>query len=258
VSSHPRALPLVGVLACQKHRENGSTYSRVNDVLTEQLTRYGPVAAVVIAAVRPDLAGGVLQRLDGLVLPGSGSFVHPHWYAPHVDPIPGREYDGARDNAADELLRQAEGIPDLPVLASCRGMQELAVHHGGRLDAITPTSVQHRLRVGEHVPDRWMPAHSVEVRPGGILAELTDPTYPAVEVNSQHSDRVAEVPHDVRIEAVAPDGVIEAISVGWPHRFVLGIQWHFEQRTDATPLNHRLLTAFGQRCRDRMERRPVQ
>jgi len=234
-------LPLVGVLACQKLRANGTTYSRVNDNLAEQLSAHAGVATVLIGATRPDLAASVLSRLDGLVLPGSGSFVHPRHFG--AEPVDGREYDEGRDAAAFALLAAA----DLPVLASCRGMQELAVHHGAALGVVPDSGVAHRVKG----PDKWLPAHGIEVRPGGALTDLVDGT--GFEVNSQHSDHVAEVPDGMRVEAVAPDGVVEAISVGWPERFMLGIQWHFEHGT--TELDRRILSEFGQRCRAWAKRR---
>ncbi|GHC92863.1 gamma-glutamyl-gamma-aminobutyrate hydrolase [Nocardiopsis terrae] len=245
-------LPLVGVLACQKERANGTTYSRVNDHLTEALLVHAGVAAVLLHTVRPEHAGSILDRLDGLVLPGSGSFVHPDRnHGRDAVPVPGREYDPARDATAAGLLREADRIPDLPVLASCRGMQELAVHRGGTLGTVPGSDVRHRLRAGVDGPDRWAPAHTVEVRPGGLLAGLVGPGQDpgAVPVNSQHSDYVAKVPGEVRVEATAPDGIIEAISVDAPKRFVLGVQWHFEHHIDRSPMDGGILATFGARCR---------
>ncbi|QWB22961.1 MULTISPECIES: gamma-glutamyl-gamma-aminobutyrate hydrolase family protein [Streptomyces] len=257
----PPHLPLVGVLACQKERANGTTYSRVNDHLTEPLLDHAGVAAVLIHTVRPEHARSVLARLDGLVLPGSGSFVHPARYGGReADAVSGREYDPARDETAAALLRAADEMPGLPVLASCRGMQELAVHHGGTLAQVPPSEVKHRLRAGVDGPDRWAPAHTVAVRPGGLLAELAGPAPDpaAVPVNSQHSDRLDKIPGEVFVEAVAPDGTVEAISVGAPDRFVLGVQWHFEHHTDRSVLDRAVLAAFGSRCRSRMTSRKPQ
>ncbi|MFI2372380.1 gamma-glutamyl-gamma-aminobutyrate hydrolase family protein [Streptomyces sp. NPDC018833] len=254
-------LPLVGVLACQKERANGTTYSRVNDHLTEALLDHAGVAAVLLHTVRPEHAGSVLARLDGLVLPGSGSFVHPVRYGGRdADAVTGREYDPARDATAAGLLHEADRIPGLPVLASCRGMQELAVHHGGALETVPRSDVKHRLRAGVDGPDRWAPAHTVDVRPGGLLAGLVGPGQDpgTVPVNSQHSDRLSKVPGEVLVEAVAPDGTIEAISVGAPDRFVLGVQWHFEHHTDQSLLDREVLAAFGSRCRSRMASREQQ
>ncbi|MFF1920724.1 gamma-glutamyl-gamma-aminobutyrate hydrolase family protein [Streptomyces sp. NPDC058221] len=251
--------PLVGILACHKERANGTTYSRVNDHLTEPLLEHADVTAVLLHTVRPEHAASVLARLDGLVLPGSGSFVHPARYG-KADAVPEREYDLPRDATAAALLRAADGIPGLPVLASCRGLQELVAHQGGTLEPVPASEVRHRLRAGVDGPDRWAPAHTVAVHPGGLLAPLVGPGQDpgAVPVNSQHSDRVAKVPGHVFVEATAPDGTVEAVSVGAPERFVLGVQWHFEHHTDTSPLDRAVLAEFGRRCGSWTESRQQQ
>ncbi|WP_422752020.1 gamma-glutamyl-gamma-aminobutyrate hydrolase family protein [Micromonospora sp. WMMD708] len=248
----PVDLPVVGVLACQKRRANGSTYSRVNDVLVTQLARLGPVCPVLVPTVRPDLLGGTLRALDGLVLPGSGSYLHPSRYPTADRPVPDREYDEARDEAALTLLSAADELPDLPVLGSCRGMQEIVVHCGGRLREVTDTGVPHRL-ADDGGDGRWAPAHELRIREGGLLAQLPGPARVAgpVRVNSAHSQVVTDLPDSVRVEAEAPDGLVEAVSVDWPRRFVLGFQWHFERRPEDTPLNEGIFAEFAARCRSR-------
>ncbi|MEV6963180.1 gamma-glutamyl-gamma-aminobutyrate hydrolase family protein [Streptomyces sp. NPDC051207] len=261
MSGGPSRLPLVGILACRKERANGTTYSRVNDHLTGPLLDHAGVAAVLLHTARPEHADDVLARLDGLVLPGSGSFVHPERYGGQdADAVPGREYDRARDAAAAALLRAADRIPGLPVLASCRGLQELVAHHGGTLETVPASPVQHRLTAGVDGPDRWAPAHTVALAPGGLLAALAGPDLDpaAVPVNSQHSDRVAKVPGHAFVEATAPDGTVEAVSVAAPGRFVLGVQWHFEHHTDQSPLDRAVLAEFGRRCRSWTESRQQQ
>jgi len=131
------------------------------------------------------------------------------------------------------------------------------VHHGARLREVGDTGVPHRLPGDAGGDSRWAPAHELRIRAGGALAALTAPAATGpVRVNSQHSQVVADLPGTVRVEAEAPDGVVEAISVDWPHRFVLGFQWHFERRPEDTPLNAGILTEFADRCRTRRSRRP--
>lgn len=246
--------PVVGVLACQKTRSNGSTYSRVNDVLAARLADMSGSACVLLPAASPDTAATLAHRIDGLVMPGSGSCVHPSRYSPRPEPIPGREYDNGRDEAALALLDAAAAVPDLPILGSCRGMHEIAVHSGGAVRDTCTSSIEHRL--SEAGGDRWAPAHSIELRPGGVLTRLAGPSAGSdIAVNSQHTQVVDRLPEFVRVEATAPDGEIEALSIDWPNRFVLGIQWHFEHRPMDTSLNQEVLRAFGRRCAARMEGR---
>jgi len=239
--------PVVGVLACGKMRANGSTYSRVNDSVVAALAAGAGVSVVLVPAVEHAVASELLVRLDGLVLPGSGSFVHPSGKPPCAE----REYDEARDAVASTLLDHVGRIPDLPVLGSCRGMQEIAVHAGAELGEVVPSEVPHRLTSGPG-GDRWAPAHLVEIRTGGLLAAGTAER--ALWVNSQHSQHVVDLPADLRVEAVAPDGVVEAISMDWPHRSVLGVQWHFEHEPDGLA-NRAVLAWFGDRCRRRTDSR---
>lgn len=254
-SPYPSGLPVVGVLACRKRRANGTSYSRVNDVLTDSLRRYARVLPLVLP---PDEAGaGALDDLDGLVLPGSGSFGHPRFLGDADAATEGREYDTDRDAAALALLRHARTLPDLPVLGSCRGMQEIGVAAGAALrDTVGAETAVHRFVPNPPDGDRWADAHPVHIRPGGLLAGLPGGfTGTAVSVNSQHSQVLCALPAGVRVEALAPDGVPEALSVDHPERYVLGIQWHFEQHTEGSALNRTILESFGRRCRLRREKR---
>src|SRR5581483_2399751 len=250
-------LPIVGVLACRKVRANGSAYARVNDSVTRQLNQRAGVAVVLIPPADPSGARSTLQALDGLLLPGSGSFVHPARYSETTPPKPEREYDLARDEMALALLSGARELPDLPVLASCRGMQELAVASGGQLFDIPDENRLHRTVASPGV-DRWAFAHPLRIRPGGFLDSLglhASQASKPLMVNSQHTQVVDALPSSVRIEAMAPDGLIESFSVDWPQRWLLAIQWHCEQRTEESVLDQKILQAFGERCRRRKQRR---
>lgn len=244
------SMPVVGVLADSSQSATGTTYSRVNRTVVSQLARHCGLAAVLIPATEPDSAGAVLSVLDGLVLPGGPTFVHPATFDAAAPVHPDREYDPARDAVADALLAAARHLPDLPVLGSCRGLQEIAVHIGGRLLDTDPGDGHRRLP--DENGDAWGPAHPITLTPGGLLADL--PGLPPGDhflVNSQHSQVVAGLPETAGIEAVAPDGAVEAITVDRPHRFVLGVQWHFEQHTAHSPVDLAILAEFGRRCRAR-------
>ena len=51
----------------------------------------------------------------------------------------------------------------------------------------------------------------------------------------------------VVVEAVAPDGQIEAISLP-SARFVVGVQWHPEYKPLENPFSRALFEAFAQAC----------
>jgi putative glutamine amidotransferase len=172
-----------------------------------------------------------LDGADGLLLTG-GQDVDPALYgeARHEKTdSPDPQLDRAEMDALDEALRL-----DLPVLAICRGMQVLNVHHGGKL-------VQHLLPVERHRSvkdgDRSLPVHSVAIEVRSLLSRVA--AVDAWQVNSRHHQAVNTLGDGLRVSGVDPgDGVIEAIER--PDRtFVLGVQWHPEDqiRRDAAQLN---------------------
>ena len=69
-------------------------------------------------------------------------------------------------------------------------------------------------------------------------------------MNSLHSQSIARPADRLRVEARAPDGVIEAVSVPDAGGFALAVQWHPEWNAASSPVSMKLLAAFGQACRD--------
>src|SRR5437660_874044 len=136
----------------------------------------------------------------------------------------------------------------LPILSICRGIQELNVALGGTLHQRVhelPGRLNHRSR--KDSPDGpYGPAHSVTLNPGGLLASLAGTT--EVMVNSLHSQGIDRPGPALRVEAVAPDGQIEAVSLP-EARFVVGVQWHPEYKVLENPLSSALFAMFAQACR---------
>jgi putative glutamine amidotransferase len=98
----------------------------------------------------------------------------------------------------------------------------------------------------------------VQVQPGGVLARVlarvlgTD----AVQVNSVHGQGIHRLADGLRVEALAPDGLVEAFSVaqaagsGFAGGFALGVQWHPEWQAADNPVSLAMLRAFGAACQD--------
>ena len=69
-------------------------------------------------------------------------------------------------------------------------------------------------------------------------------------VNSLHAQSVDRVAKGFVIEAMSPDGIIEAINMPAAQRFTLGVQWHAEWRAAEHELARKLFSAFGEAARD--------
>ena len=91
-----------------------------------------------------------------------------------------------------------------------------------------------------------------EVVAGGVLEALVGRT--AFEVNSLHGQGVKTLAGGLRVEAVAPDGLIEAFSMPGAPGFMLCVQWHPEWRAADNPVSMRLFRAFGAAVREYRQR----
>ena len=125
--------------------------------------------------ILPSLEGvdveAVLDRVDGVLVPGSRSNVHPSRYGAAADPK-SEPYDTARDAASFALIAAAirKGVP---LLAICRGMQELNVVFGGTLVSELqehPGRDDHRAPVSTVQDERFVIRQDAILEPGGELA----------------------------------------------------------------------------------------
>ncbi|WP_139370465.1 gamma-glutamyl-gamma-aminobutyrate hydrolase family protein, partial [Xanthomonas axonopodis] len=143
----------------------------------------------------------------------------------------------------------------LPVLAICRGLQEVNVALGGRLHQRVhdvPGLADHREDPGTPIDTQYGPAHVVHLHPGGWLAGMSDSAQ--VWVNSLHGQGIATLAEGLLIEATAPDGLIEAFHGPGPG-FLLAVQWHPEWRVTQHPFYRAIFQAFGEACRQYAARR---
>ena len=176
-----------------------------------------------------DRVDAVLRTADGLLLTG-GDDVRPALYGASTHPS-FTATDPGRDEYEIELVSRAFDA-DLPILAICRGIQVLNVARGGTLVQDIPTerpsTTVHRLPTPVHAADAI--AHLVQVEGDSLLGQLMgdhrrQPN--ACNVNSRHHQAVDTLGTGLRVTAVAPDGLVEAIEDA-RRRFCLGVQWHPE------------------------------
>lgn len=190
----------------------------------------------------------LLGRLDGLFFTGSVSNVHPARYgaAPDSHSVP--PHDPARDATTLPLLRRALDR-GLPVFAVCRGFQELNVVMGGTLHPRVhdvPGLMDHREDKTAPLEVQYGPAHPVALTSGGAFARITGRD--ALTVNSVHGQGIRDLGAGLTVEATAPDGLVEAVSVTG-HPFALAVQWHPEWRFWEDAASTALFRAFGEAAR---------
>jgi putative glutamine amidotransferase len=191
-----------------------------------------------------------LAIADGVMLTGSPSNVHPSHFdqVVHDTSLP---LDVERDSITLPLVRRAIEL-GIPLLAVCRGLQEINVALGGTLHQAVqevPGRSDHRGAQGK--PDAtkdeaYALAHPIRVVRDGCLAAIVGAD--DVMVNSVHGQGIDRLAPNLRVEAHAPDGQIEAVSITNHRGFSLALQWHPEWRAWENESSKQIFAAFGTAC----------
>ena len=245
--------PLIGIPA--DRRLLGDHYFHcVGEKYVEAVAQGADAHAVLIPSSGESLnLDELLTYFDGILLTGSASNVEPHRYrGPPSEP--GTLHDPDRDATTLPMIPRVVKA-GLPLLAICRGFQEMNVAYGGTLwQKIHEVEGfrNHREDPQASLDDQYGPAHDVELAPGGMLERLAGSN--RIKVNSLHSQGVKELGNDLAIEAWSPDGVIEAFRVRTAPSFALALQWHPEWKFNTSSFSRALFAAFGQAVHERSSR----
>lgn len=240
--------PLVAVSTDVRQFDNYTWHAAPQQYLEAALTGAGVFPVLVPSfGDRLDL-DQLLASVDGVMLTGSKSNVHPSLYGGDASEANG-PYDPARDATTLPLIRKAIDY-GVPLLAICRGIQELNVALGGTL----ATEIQeregildHRAPVSDLQDERFAIRQPVRIKEGTCLAGVLGAG--EVRVNSVHRQAADRLGDRLEVEAVAEDGTVEAVSVKGARAFAVGVQWHPEYWVKSDDVSARIFKAFGDAVR---------
>ena len=242
------SMPLVAVSTDVRQFENYTWHAAPRQYLDATLGVAGVFPVMVPSfGNRLDL-DSLLDSVDGVVVTGSKSNVHPSLYGGDASEANG-PYDPDRDATTLPMIRLAieRGVP---LLAICRGIQELNVALGGTLGAEIqerPGSLDHRAPVSDNQDERFGIRQSVSIKPGSCLAGVFGPG--EILVNSVHRQAIDRPGSRLQVEAVAEDGTVEAVSVKDAQAFAVGVQWHPEYWVHSDGNSAKIFRAFGDAVR---------
>lgn len=247
--------PVVAIVA-DRTAAHGHDAHAVLHLYVRAVARAAGAMPLIVPADEAVLdASTLLASVDGLLLPGSPSNVEPARYGGAVPPA-GMLTDPARDAVVFGLW-PAVLAAGVPVLAICRGLQELNVAQGGTLDIAVherADRLDHREGDRDRPFEQWFEdSHAVDHVADGLLARVTG--VDAGPVNSLHHQGIDRLGQGLSVEARAPDGLVEAFTVAQARAFALAVQWHPEARIDDCESARRIFAAFGEACRARMRER---
>ncbi len=242
------SIPLVGVTSCVRMRA-GLPDQTAGDKYLRALARCSDVLPVIVPSMADLIApDAVLGNVDGLLLTGSPSNVYPEIYGKDVGPE-SEPHDRDRDAATLPMIRAALEA-GLPIFAICRGFQELNVALGGTLHVRVhevPGRIDHRRPKDPDLDTQYGHRHDISLRKGGKLAQILK--CETLAVNSLHWQAIDRLGPRLEVEATAPDGTIEAVSVKDATGFALGVQWHPEYKAWENAASDKLFKAFGEAVR---------
>ena len=246
--------PVVGIPACAKLVDGQVRHDTPARYAAAVFGGSGALPVMIPPLGEAQIA--LLDLLDGLLLPGSPSNVHPSHYDGGESETPD-QHDLDRDATTLRLIPEAIAR-GMPVLAICRGIQELNVALGGTLHQRVHDAAGGWTIAAARA--RWSsvrPEHLVSVR--GALAAIVGAS--TIMVNSLHGQAIEQPASGLVVEATAPDGTIEAVRLDrascsvtrdgaeQPGPWVIGIQWHPEWQYANDSASVAIFRAFGDACR---------
>ena len=249
------ARPVLGIICCNRIVGTETAQAVMVRYVRSAMT-YADVAALLVPAL-PDLmtAAEVAPRLDGILLTGSPSNVESARYSDDGGDGP---FDPSRDEIALTMVGRMIDARK-PVFGICRGFQEINVALGGTLRRDTSANsqlLQHHAADGTGFDALFDHRHPVHLRASGVLAKLYDRE--SLDVNSVHYQGIADLAASLDIEALAPDGLVEAYSATIADAPILAVQWHPEWQTERNPDSQAFFKLLGQVLRgDKLTTAPI-
>ncbi|MEC9454015.1 MAG: gamma-glutamyl-gamma-aminobutyrate hydrolase family protein [Pseudomonadota bacterium] len=189
----------------------------------------------------PELAEEYLALIDGLVVTGGNFDVDPALFGAQErhDSVSTKE----RRTAFELAITRAAHSADMPALGICGGQQLMNVALGGTLFQHIPDAIPNALAHEQPNP-RNEAGHAVTLEPDSALYRITERA--EMQVNSAHHQAVDAAAPGLKVNALAPDGVVEGIEDP-ARRWFIGVQWHPEFAID--PGDNRIFESFLAACR---------
>ena len=232
--------PIIGITCCY---DESKRRVWLTDYYISAVVTAGGLPVIIPVVTPQDKIDQLINLCHGLLLPGGGD-IDPLLFGELPHPSSGSicpQCDEFELALAERALRR-----NMPVLGICRGAQVINVAAGGTVCQDIALKIKDHLKHSQQAP-RWYPTHTITAVAGSKLADMigSDP----VKVNSFHHQMIGRLGTGLKVAALAPDGVIEAIEHQQHHYFVLGVQYHPEALLERDPKAQALFENFIQAAR---------
>ena len=178
--------PVIGITA-DNRLISDHPYNIVQLKYITAISDVSDAVPLIIPAVGDRISSAdILAAVDALLITGSASNVEPHHYSGEPSK-PGTMHDPDRDDTTLPLIRAAVDA-GVPLLAVCRGFQEMNVAFGGTLHQEVHEQADyddHRQDKSLSIEEQYGPAHDVAFTDGGLLGQITGAN--SATLNSLHA-----------------------------------------------------------------------
>lgn len=215
--------PLIGITTYHSAAASGGPILAVTETYVQAVLKAGGSPVLIPLGLPERTLAQIVQRLDGVLFTGGGDMA-PACYGSSDHPLV-KGVDSDRDRVELVLYRQVLQRQQ-PFMGICRGFQVFNVAMGGTLyeDIADQHPGAQKHDFFPNIPRNHL-AHPIQVSEGTRLAEILGK--PLLEVNSLHHQGLRQVATALKVSAVAPDGIVEAVELPG-HPFGLAVQWHPE------------------------------
>ncbi|SFA83874.1 putative glutamine amidotransferase [Lentibacillus halodurans] len=180
---------------------------------------------------------------DGLIL-SSGEDIDPNSFQENPDPKL-QKINVNRDEIEMALVHHALKQKK-PIFAICRGITLLNVALGGTVIQDIETKAPHAIKHYQ-LAGRSEATHDIQIEYGSRLYELVNRS--EIRVNSMHHQAIDMLASGLKVTAVTPDGMIEAVeAIDESSSLFMGVQWHPEEMASDDPTMQKLFKAFVNEC----------
>lgn len=185
-----------------------------------------PVPVLGLKECIPDL----VKKLDGFLFTG-GDDLHPRFYREKL-------LKNVRINLSPDTrttfeleLFKAVARAKKPVLAVCHGAQLVNVALGGSLYQDITRQIRNAIKHGPAKNGEKV-YHDVNVFEGTRICAILGGCISgdcSIKIRSSHHQSIKNPGRGLRLAAVSPDGVVEALESRSNSNFLIAVQWHPEK-----------------------------
>lgn len=192
-------------------------YTKLYHWYYHAIANAGGLPLIVPVYADPERAIEHIERADGIVFTGSDDYLP----GDYLEPVHPKTRQVSPWRAAQDLhvARYVLDRTAKPAFGICGGLQLLNIADGGTLLQDIPSEV------GKDQQHAGGTTHEISIKPGTRLFSTHGGRN---TINSYHHQAIKRTGERLRVAAVSPDGVVEAVDWRDEKRFLHAVQWHPE------------------------------